>query len=64
MLANCMKFAELEYLFVKNATNADFRASSWGAGWKFGAPHAQFSSNPAQFTAGFGREGRQRLEIL
>jgi hypothetical protein len=59
-----MKFVELERLFVKNATNADFWAFSWGAGWKFGAPHAQFSSNPVQFTAGFGRGGRQRLEML
>jgi hypothetical protein len=36
-----MKFAELEHLFVKKkAKNTDFRASCWGAGWKFGAPHA------------------------
>jgi hypothetical protein len=35
-----MKFAELERLFVKISQNADFRVSSWGAGWKFDAPHA------------------------
>jgi hypothetical protein len=35
-----MKFAELERLFVKKTKNADFWASCWGAGWKFGAPHA------------------------
>jgi hypothetical protein len=35
-----MKFAELERLFEKIIQKRQFSASCWGAGWKFGAPHA------------------------
>jgi hypothetical protein len=44
--------------------NAEHKASTWGDGWNFSAPHAKLSSNPAVFTAGFGRGERQRLELL
>jgi hypothetical protein len=50
--------------FVKLDKNADLRASTWGDGWKFGAPHAKILSNPALFIAGFGCGERQRLEVL
>jgi hypothetical protein len=52
-------------LFVKlKDKKSDLRASTWGDGWNFGAPHAKVSSNHALFIAGFGRGERQRLEVL
>jgi hypothetical protein len=44
--------------------NANFRASTWGDGWKFGGPHTKVLSNTALFIAGFGRGERQRLKVL
>jgi hypothetical protein len=49
-------------LFVNK--NANLWASTWGDGWKFGAPHANVSSNPALCIAKFGHGEHQRLEVL
>jgi hypothetical protein len=61
---NLSNFPNCEFICVTKDKKADLRASSWGGGWKFGAPHAKVSSNPTLFNAGFGREERQRLEVL
>jgi hypothetical protein len=51
-------------LFVKLRENADLRASTWGDGWKFGAPHTKVLSNPVLFITEFSRGEHQRLEVL
>jgi hypothetical protein len=53
-----------EFICETKAKNTDLRASSWGDGWKFGALHAKVSSNPALFSAGYGRGEHQLLEVL
>jgi hypothetical protein len=35
-----------------------------GDGWNFGPLRSKLSSNPALFSAGFGRGERHRLEML
>jgi hypothetical protein len=53
-----------EYICERKAKNVNFRASTLGDGWNFGAPHDKVSSNPALFITGFGRGERQRVEVL
>jgi hypothetical protein len=61
---NLLNLPNCEFICENKPKNADLRVSSCGNGWKFGAPHAKVWSNPALFSAGFGRGKRQRLEVL